>query len=64
RGIPPTQFVEQEVNASQHRTERSVVLLDRVSTPAHESDAVTVLRPGLFEDRRGMFVSRTSGTNF
>jgi len=23
-----------------------------------------VLRPGLFEDRRGMFVSRTSGTNF
>jgi autotransporter passenger strand-loop-strand repeat protein len=25
---------------------------------------VVVLRPGLFEDRRGMFVSRTSGTNF
>ncbi|WP_454871566.1 hypothetical protein [Paraburkholderia xenovorans] len=23
-----------------------------------------LLRPGLFEDRRGMFVSRTSGTNF
>ncbi len=29
-----------------------------------KSSGMSVLRPGLFEDRRGMFVSRTSGTNF
>jgi hypothetical protein len=28
------------------------------------AELIEVLRPGLFEDRRGMFVSRTSGTNF
>jgi hypothetical protein len=46
-------------------TQRRQSCIDQILVGVAVQDLVQkVLRPGLFEDRRGMFVSRTSGTNF